>query len=534
MGKIARTTRGDNRNGATSEALAGAAAPATGAARAAAFDAFAARAHAGGAGALVPVWRDCLLDTDSAVAAFHRLRRADEPFAFLLESAPAGSETWARYTFLGTAPRGAWRLTDGVVEEWTPATGWQNAHRADDPFADLHAVLTRHAPVDVPELGAFWGGAVGFFGYDMARYIERLPDAPPRGIECPDALFLLTGTVVIVDNLRAQARVVASVVVPADEAALRPAFDAAQREIDATIAQMRTGPSLPPLDLDPDAPPARGRSTYERADFLAHVATIKEHILAGDVFQTLLARRIVVPRDFDGTALYRAIRALNPSPYMYHLVLDGVELVGSSPELLVRVADGRVVVRPIAGTRPRGATAEEDAARGAELLADPKERAEHIMLVDLGRNDVGRVARYGTVRVNEMMAVERYSHVLHLVSEVEGMLRDNSSALQVFRAVFPAGTMTGSPKVRSMQLIDTLEPERRGPYAGAVGHIGWGDRRMDLAITIRTCVLAGDEASVQAGAGIVADSDPAREWEETESKARAMLTAIGRVRLGSV
>jgi anthranilate synthase component I len=277
-------------------------------------------------------------------------------------------------------------------------------------------------------------------------------------------------------------------------------------------------------------PPAAGRSRYARERFLADVARIQEHILAGDTFQTLLARRIAVPHDFEGSDLYRAIRALNPSPYMFHLVLDDLELVGSSPELLVRVADGRVVVRPIAGTRPRGATPAEDEALAAELGADPKERAEHVMLVDLGRNDVGRVAAYGSVAVTEYMQVERYSHVLHLVSEVEGRLRDDGSALGTFRAVFPAGTMTGAPKVRAMEIIDTLEPERRGPYAGALGYVAWGDRRMDLAITIRTCVLAGGEASVQAGAGIVADSVAEREWEETENKARAMLTAIGRVR----
>ena len=223
-------------------------------------------------------------------------------------------------------------------------------------------------------------------------------------------------------------------------------------------------------------------------------------------------------------------RAINPSPYMYHLVLDGVELVGSSPELLVRVADGRVTLRPIAGTRPRGATPEADDALADELLADEKERAEHVMLVDLGRNDVGRIARFGTVKVTEMMKVERYSHVLHIVSQVEGTLPEAGSALEVFRATFPAGTMTGAPKVRAMQIIDELEPERRGPYAGAVGYIAAGDRRMDLAITIRTCVIADGVASVQAGAGIVADSVPEREWEETENKARAMLTAIGRVR----
>jgi anthranilate synthase component 1 len=491
------------------------------------FEAFVARARAG---MLVPVWRDCLLDADTAVGAFHRLRQG--PFAFLLESAPAGSDTWARYTFMGTAPRAAWRITDDVVEEWAPEAGWRGARAVSDPFADLRAQLTAHPPVEVPELGAFWGGAVGFFGYDVVRHIERLPQAPPRAIPCPDALFVLTGTVVIVDNLRAQARVVASVVIPDDPTieSLRRVWDNAQREIDTTIDRLRTGPSLPPLDLDAGAAPATGISSYRREDFLAHVERIKEHIRAGDVFQALLARRIRVPRDFEGTALYRAIRALNPSPYMFHLVLDDLELVGSSPELLVRVADGKVVVRPIAGTRPRGATPEEDDARAAELLADPKERAEHIMLVDLGRNDVGRVARYGTVQVRELMVVERYSHVLHIVSAVEGLLRELNSSLEVFRAVFPAGTMTGAPKVRAMQIIDSLEPERRGPYAGAVGHIGWGDRRMDLCITIRTCVMAGDEANVQAGAGIVADSDPIKEWEETETKARAMLTAIGRVR----
>ncbi len=498
------------------------------------FSAFAARARALGPGGLVPCWRDCLLDTDTPVSAFHRLR--EPPFAFLLESAPAGGETWSRYTFLGTAPRSAWRLIDDTVDTWTAERGWHDARRVEDPFADLQRTLRRHVPADVPELGAFWGGAVGYFSYDTVRHLERtkLTSPPPRAADAtivPDALVLLTGTVVIIDNLRAQARVVASVVVPdaLEDVALRAAFDAAQREIDATVARLRGGPSLPPLDLDPSAPAATGTSNYDRARFLEHVDRIKEHIVAGDVFQALLARRIRVPRDFDGTALYRAIRVLNPSPYMFHLVLDGLELVGSSPELLVRVADGRVVVRPIAGTRPRGATPEEDASLAADLLADEKERAEHVMLVDLGRNDVGRVARYGSVEVTDLMTVERYSHVHHIVSQVEGTLRDGLSALDTFKAVFPAGTMTGAPKVRAMEIIDALEPERRGPYAGAVGHIGWGDRRMDLAITIRTCVLAEDEAWVQAGAGIVADSVPEKEWEETENKARAMLTAIGRL-----
>ena len=495
-------------------------------------------ARDGATGTLVPVWKEILLDTDTPVSAFARLRHrgggaAGTPdFAFLLESAPAGGDTWARYTFLGTEPRGAWKLAGGVVQDWSAERGWHGDRTPADPFADLREIITAFEPVAAPELGDFWGGAVGYFSYDAVRYIEKLPHAPPRGVKAPDALFVFTGVVVIIDNLRAQARVVAAVRVPrgTSEAGVRDLTARAHAEIDAVIVRLRTGPSLPPLDLDPDAKPAQGRSTYERSKFLADVGRIKEYIIAGDCFQALLARRIVLPHDFDGTALYRAIRALNPSPYMYHLLLDGVELVGSSPELHVRVAGDRVIVRPIAGTRPRGRTAEEDEAAADDLLSDEKERAEHVMLVDLGRNDVGRVSEYGSVRVTELMAIERFSHVMHIVSQVEGRLVPGRSTLDVFRATFPAGTMTGAPKVRAMEIIDELEPERRGPYSGAVGYVAYGDRRMDLAITIRTCVIAGGEASVQCGAGIVADSVPEREWEETENKARAMLTAIGRVR----
>jgi anthranilate synthase component 1 len=491
------------------------------------FETFASRAVRG---ALVPVWRDCLLDTDTPVSAFARLRRGQ--FAFLLESAPAGGETWARYTFMGTEPRGAWRLKDGVVEDWSAALGWHNARTPADPIEDLRALVAQHQPVDAPELGAFWGGAVGFFGYDVVRHIEHLPSPPPRVIDAPDALLVFTGSVVIIDNLRAQARIVHGVPIGDDtsEEALRAAYESACAEIDRTIRQLRSGAALGPLDLDPSAAPATGVSSYEKDKYLADVDRIKEYILAGDCFQVLLARRITVPHDFDGTSLYRAIRALNPSPYMYHLILDGVEIIGSSPELQVRVADGRVIVRPIAGTKPRGKDEAEDTKLAAELLSDEKERAEHVMLVDLGRNDVGRVAEYGTVEVTDLMVIERFSHVFHIVSQVEGRLPPDTSALQVFRATFPAGTMTGAPKVRAMEIIDELEPVRRGLYSGAIGYIAYGDRRMDLAITIRTCVLAGGVANVQAGGGIVADSIPAMEWEESENKAGAMLTAIGRVR----
>ena len=491
------------------------------------LDRFRDRAAAGG---LVPVWRDVLLDTETPVSAFAKLRRG--PFAFLLESAPAGSETWSRYTFMGTEPRAAWRLADGVVHDWLPDRGWHNARRPADPLVDLQALLVRDQPVDVPELGEFWSGAVGYFGFDVARLIERLPSPPPRGIDVPDAVFVFTGVLVIIDNLRSQARAVVGVPVGAgaSDATLAELYHRAIADLDAVLARLRAPVSLPALELHLDALPAVGRSSYSRAKFLADVERIKEYIRAGDCFQALLARRIEVEHDFSTSALYRALRALNPSPYMNHLILEGVELVGSSPELLVRVAGGRATVRPIAGTRPRGATPAEDERLSAELLADEKERAEHVMLVDLGRNDVGRIARYGSVDVTELMRIEKYSHVLHIVSQVEGVIGDDASAVDVFRATFPAGTMTGAPKVRAMEIIDELEPERRGPYAGAVGYIASGDRRMDLAITIRTCVVANGTASVQAGAGIVADSVPEREWEETENKALAMLTAIGRVR----
>ena len=484
---------------------------------------------------LVPVWREVLLDTETPVSAFHKLRADGGPFAFLLESAPAGGETWARYTFMGSAPWSAWRLNDGVVEDWTPANGWHNARRPKDPLADLEALLTENAPMEIPEAGEFWHGAVGYFAYDVVRLIEELPNAPAKTSPTPDALFVFTDALVIMDNLRAHARVVVGVPVESSmsDASLEADYKRATAEIDATIARLRAPGQLPPLDLGTNAPPAEGTTNYAPEKFKADVQRIRDYIVAGDAFQVLLARRIQVPFDFSSETLYRALRVINPSPYMYHLILDGVELVGSSPELLVRVGAGKVTVRPIAGTRRRGRTAVEDEAMRAELVADEKERAEHLMLVDLGRNDVGRIAEYASVKVTDLMTVERYSHVLHMVSQVEGQLAKGRTAMDALRATFPAGTMTGAPKVRAMEIIDELEPERRGPYAGAVGYIASGAKRMDLAITIRTCVIAGGIASVQTGAGIVHDSVPEMEWRETENKARAVLTAIGKARKAS-
>jgi anthranilate synthase component I len=479
---------------------------------------------------LVPVWREVLLDTDTPVTAYAKLRRG--PFGFLLESAPAGGETWARYTYLGTEPRAAWRLRGGGVEDWNSSHGWHSSRQPDDPLADLDAIISRVRPVDAPELGEFWSGAVGYFGYDVVRLIERLPHRPAASSRVPDALFVFTRSMVVIDNLRSQARIVIGVEVFSEmsDGELAEAHSAAEAEIDAIEARLHGPNPLPPLSLDSGAPPATGVSSIGRSDFIDKVEVIREHIRAGDCFQALLSRRIELDADFDCTTLYRSLRVLNPSPYMYHLALDDVEIVGSSPELLVRLDTNRITLRPIAGTRPRSAAPSRDDELAAELLADPKERAEHIMLVDLGRNDVGRVSRFGTVEVTELMKIEKYSHVLHIVSQVEGTLDRERGAMDVFRATFPAGTMTGAPKVRAMQIIDDLEPVSRGPYAGAIGFISGGGSRMELAITIRTCVVTGGVASVQAGAGIVADSVGATEWEETESKARAILSAIGQAR----
>lgn len=487
---------------------------------------------------LIPVWREIPFDLETPVAAFAKVRRG--PFSFLLESAPAGGETWSRYTYFGTEPRGAWRLRDGVVHDWLPGKGWHGERRPADPLADLEAIQQRErAQVDVAlnrACGGFWSGAVGYFGYDVVRYIERLPDPPAAGQDVPDALFVFTGVLVVIDNLRSRAVLIVSVPVQDDagddagDDAARERRAAAERQLDDVETRMRAGGSLQPLPVTNALPAAEEKSSFSREDFERDVLRIKEYIVAGDAFQVLLARRISMKHDFESMDLYRVLRQLNPSPYMFLLQLDGVELVGSSPELLVRIQDGRMIVRPIAGTRRRDGSPEADARLAEELLSDEKERAEHLMLVDLGRNDVGRVATFGSVRVTDLMVVEKYSHVLHLVSEVEGDLRHDVSPMAALRASFPAGTMTGAPKVRAMQIIDELEPERRGPYAGAVGYIAADGARMDLAITIRTCVIANGIASIQAGAGIVHDSVPASEWEETRSKAGALLAAIGRAR----
>ena len=484
------------------------------------------------AGAPVPVWTEFLSDTDTAVTAYARLARP--PFGFLLESL-VGGEKWARYTFLGTRPRSAWKLlAGGAVATWTPDGGWSEPVRVADPLADLAARLGTREPIAIPGLPRFAGGAVGYLGYDVVRYIERLPAPPPDPLGLPEALFIFTDVVLAIDNIFGRAMAITTVDPEGlDDTGLRQAYEAARGRLEDTVRELATSSGLLPLALDQTAPDPAFESSYSRPAFERDVQRIRDYIAAGDAFQVVLSQRLAFPLGATPLQLYRGLRSVNPSPYLFFLELDGLALVGSSPEVLVRLEGNRVTVRPIAGTRRRGASDEEDAALTAELRADPKERAEHLMLVDLGRNDVGRVSSFGSVQVTSFMQVERYSHVLHLVSQVDGELRAGLTAMDVCRACFPAGTVSGAPKVRAMEILDELEPVRRGVYAGAVGYFGWGGKSLDTAIAIRTLVASGGQAWVQAGAGIVADSVPEREYEETLAKARALLRVVAGVESGA-
>jgi anthranilate synthase component 1 len=494
-------------------------------------DAFLERATASGGG-IVPVMREIVTDADTPVAAFAKIARP--PFSFLLESL-VGGERWARYTFLGTEPREAWRYRGTQIERWTPAAGWEHAGSTHDPLTHLADRMRALRSVALPGGGLprFMGGAVGYLGYDLVRTIERLPPGPPDTLGVPDAVVMIADSLVILDNVFGRAILVANVEVPANASAAQRLrlYDSAQERLDALVARLGANHHLGPLSLVGDVK-LKPQSQYPKGAFERDVEKIRDYIAAGDVFQAVLSRRQVVPGAVDPLRLYRYLRALNPAPYLFYLALDDVTFVGSSPEVLVRVEGDEVTVRPIAGTRPRGATTAEDQELATSLRSDAKELAEHRMLVDLGRNDVGRVAQYGTVRVTESLQIERYSHVQHLVSEVRGQLKDGYDALDVFRACFPAGTVSGAPKVRAMEIIDELEPERRGPYAGAVGYVGWGATTMDTCIAIRAALALKDQVVVQAGAGIVADSEPAREFAETEAKAQAVLRALALAKAG--
>ncbi len=471
-------------------------------------------------GNLIPLFREILADHDTPVSAFAKVDHG--PSAYLLESIQGG-EKWARYSFLGSGSpliiyedRGDLCVKKGSDRRRIPSRG--------APLDRLREILETYRPVTVPDLPRFVGGAVGYLGYDMVRTFEDLPFRRKEHLDIPDFAFLLTETLLIFDNVSQKIKVVANAHVksPSDRE-IRSAYRDATDRIEAMIARIRR--PLRRVKPRRRRSPIRFTTNMSKADFEKIVSRAQEYIRAGDIFQCVLSQRWETNLQAPTFQLYRALRLVNPSPYMYYLRIAGVELVGSSPEILVRCEDGLVSVRPIAGTRRRGATTDEDAELERRLLADAKERAEHIMLVDLGRNDVGRVAEGGSVHVESLMHVERYSHVMHMVSNVTGKLGPSKTVYDVLKACFPAGTVSGAPKIRAMEIIEELEPTRRGPYAGAVGYIGFSGN-MDMCINIRTVVVSRHRAFIQAGAGIVADSKPEHEYEETCNKARAMMKAI--------
>ncbi|MEO5334436.1 MAG: anthranilate synthase component I [Magnetococcus sp. YQC-5] len=479
-------------------------------------------------GNLIPVYREIMVDLDTPVSAFLKVA-SEHPYAFLLESVQGG-EKWGQYSMIGLEPAALFTVHGRRVEIRHQPGDLQILEDCD-PMQALKTFMSQFKPVRVGDLPRFHGGAVGFFSYDMVRCFERIPDRHPNLTGIPDALFMLTDLTLIIDNLYGKLKVVVNVFTEG-QGSLDELYQQAVTRINSVVEILQHASCHPP-SYSPGPSVQESDFVHEttREAYESAVNKAKEYILAGDIFQVVLSHRLSVPFPYPPFALYRALRTTNPSPYLFFLRLGDVSIVGSSPEILVRQEGETATVRPIAGTRRRGIDAAQDCALEQELLADPKERAEHIMLVDLGRNDLGRVARTGTVKVTEQFVIERYSHVMHIVSNVEAQLIPGLDAFDLVAATFPAGTVSGAPKIRAMEIIDELELSRRGPYAGAVGYISFSGN-MDLAITLRTAVIKGERLYVQAGAGIVADSQPAREYEETMEKARAILRAVDLVQRG--
>lgn len=473
----------------------------------------------------IPVYRRVLADLDTPLSAY--LKLADGPYSYLFESVHGG-EQWGRYSIIGlpcrtivtVRGREITVLRDGVPTETLGA---------DDPLAWVESFAARFRVPDVPGLPRFTGGLVGYFGYETVQYVEpRLRTEKPDPIGAPDILLMVSEDLLIFDNLSGKLLLLTQA-----DPAQPHAYDEAMARLGAHVDALRERriSERSPSGASRSVDEADFVSGFTREGFEQAVRRVKDYIVEGDVMQVVLSQRLSIPFAAAPLDLYRALRCLNPSPYMFQLNLGDFHVVGSSPEILVRVEDGVVTVRPIAGTRKRGATAEEDLALEADLLADPKEIAEHLMLIDLGRNDVGRVAATGTVQVTDRMVIERYSHVMHIVSNVTARLDAGKDAFDVLAATFPAGTVSGAPKIRAMEIIAELEPVNRGVYSGAVGYVGWSGN-LDTAIAIRTAVIKDGTLHIQAGAGIVHDSIPANEWEETMNKGRAIFRAVAMVEAG--
>lgn len=471
-------------------------------------------------GNLVPVYRLLYSDTVTPVTAF--CRAGWNEGAFLFESV-VGGEKVGRYSFLGGDP--FLRIEAFGKDLVLTREGKQERRRVEDPLKELGDLLSQYRSAHLPGMPRFLGGAVGYAGYDVVRYTENLPHPPPDDRQIPDLAFGFYDRMIVFDHIKKTVLAVAHA--RTDTGDLQAEYDRACHRVDDLVDRLQCRPdelAMPDLERA-DRTTSEYRSNFTQQEFEEAVRCCKEYIAAGDIFQVVISQRLKLDTTADALGIYRALRVVNPSPFMFLMKTPHATLVGSSPEIMVRVEDGETTIRPLAGTRRRGATEMEDKALAAELLADPKERAEHVMLVDLARNDVGRVAQYGTVQLSDVMVVERYSHVMHITSNVTGKLRPGLTALDALRAGLPAGTVSGAPKVRAMEIIDELERHRRGPYAGAVGYVDFTGN-MDTCIALRTLVMQGNVAYVQAGAGIVADSDPAAEYQETLNKAQGLLRAI--------
>lgn len=465
-------------------------------------------------GNLIPVYREVIADMETPVSAFKKI---EGEYSYLLESVEGG-EKIGRYSFLGSDPILIVKSKGNKIEVIDKG---RKKILSGDPIAELKDIISRYKPVKIKGLPRFHGGFVGYFGYDIVRHLEKLPDKNPDDLRLPDMQFLLTDTVLAFDHVKRKIIIISNV--SAGDAPGK-AYESAIKKIDALAAKLgrpvkfeRTGKIK--------AEKIKVKSNFSKREFEAIVQKAKDYVKSGDVIQVVPSQRLCAKVKGDAFNAYRALRTLNPSPYMYYLKFGDMKLVGSSPETMVRMEGNIANIRPIAGTRRRGKNETEDIALEKELLADEKERAEHIMLVDLGRNDLGRVCEYNSIKINELMVIEKYSHVMHIVSDITGRLKQGKDCFDLIRAAFPAGTVTGAPKVRAMEIIDELENVKRGPYAGAVGYFDFYGN-LDTCITIRTILMKGGFAYVQAGAGIVADSVPAKEHEETMNKARALLKAI--------
>jgi len=469
-------------------------------------------------GNLIPVFDEVHFDWETPISAFRKID--DGTFSFLLESVEGG-EKWARFSFMGSNPSHLFRIRGDEFEILRNGETVQKERRKD-PLRALEGFLKTFKPVLHDDLPRFFGGAVGYCGYDIIRSFERIPELLPQDLRLPDCLFMITDTLLVFDNLKHKMKVISNVFLE-NHSSLEEAYREAAEKIERIVNRLRR---RAPLPHGPGFSLLSPRfSTFSKEDFMKAVQKAKEYIRAGDAIQVVLSQRFFSNLECDPFDIYRALRSINPSPYLFYLKMDDTVLLGASPEVMVRLEGKQIELRPLAGTRPRGKTEQEDQAMEKSLLADEKERAEHIMLVDLGRNDVGRVSETGSVNVTQLMDVERYSHVMHIVSNIRGSLAENKSAFDLFEATFPAGTVSGAPKIRAMEIIEELEPLRRGTYAGAVGYFSFSGN-LDTCITIRSVLVKSGKVYVQAGAGIVADSEPEKEYEETLNKAQAIFRAI--------